>query len=75
MALAWEEPELLFVADVPVEAHCLVSVVGQLEGHRLRLADDAVANGQLILRKSFKGDALRVAFTSDLDLVLLVWVT
>ena len=28
VALAWEESELLLVANIPVEAHGLVSVVG-----------------------------------------------
>jgi hypothetical protein len=74
VSFTWEEPELLLVSAVPVEAHSLVAVVGQLEGHRLLFSDDAVTDGKLVLWETLKCDALRVAFTSDQNFVLLVRV-
>jgi len=58
MALAWVEPELLFVPEVPVEAHGLVSIVRKLERHSLWLTDDAVTDSELVIREALEGHAL-----------------
>ena len=57
-----------------METNWLVPVVGQLEGHRLLLANYTVSNGELVLWQPLESHTLRVALASDIDLVLLIRV-
>ena len=75
MADRWVEPEFLFVTCIPPKFDVLVAVVDDLEGDCLGLANDAIADSELILqvvRQAFESDTFVEAFADKHDLVLLV---
>ena len=77
MTNRWEELELVLVALVPAEFHRLVTIVHDLEGGRLRLIHDAIANHKFIfvtLGQSLKSNGLCITLTNDHYLVLFIWV-